>query len=124
MNRTSGRNGTATSSPLGTAPKHRERIAFTMSSNENTASENRDVYACVTAQIIKRNRSGRREPAYALAPVRPLRLLPRQRNQQETSSWHQYPVPLGCAVPTVGSRRARDAFGYRSGICRRTNSWH
>src|ERR1043166_9092160 len=82
MNRTSGRNGTATSSPLGTAPKHRERIAFTMSNIDNTAPENRDAYACVTAQVIKRKRAGRRELAHAV--VQPLLIQPDQPSQQET----------------------------------------
>jgi N-terminal domain of anti-restriction factor ArdC len=37
---------------LGTAPEHRERVSFTMSTNENTAQEKQDVYARVTSQII------------------------------------------------------------------------
>jgi hypothetical protein len=37
---------------LAVAPEHRERLVFTMSTNESTASAKQDVYARVTSQIV------------------------------------------------------------------------
>jgi antirestriction protein ArdC len=40
------------------SPKHRERSGFTISNNENTASDQRDVYVRVTSQIINSIEAG------------------------------------------------------------------
>ena len=66
-----------------------------MSTSDNTATDKRDVYARVTAQIVTAIEQGVgnwRMPWHTSGTVR---LLPDQRSQQETISRNQHRVPVG-----------------------------
>ena len=88
-------------------PKHRERASFTMSENEHTATEKRDVYATVTAQIvnaIEQGVSNWRMPwhtsgKFAFSPI--------NVTQQETVSGYQYRLLVGRCEAKGGERMER-----------------
>ena len=76
-------------------PKHRERVDFTMSTNENTATEKQDVYQRVKSQIINAIEAGGEQLAHAMAHLGEACIFSSQRHQQEAVQGNQYSVSVG-----------------------------